>query len=90
MSAAQFRRNRPAREDSTGFAIDLGPFFDRLRDYLDTEAQADTLDFCSADAQPQSASQVAEQFIGMISSQFLWLQVVRTDFVPPTPPTLRP
>ncbi|MEU9168444.1 TetR/AcrR family transcriptional regulator C-terminal domain-containing protein, partial [Streptomyces sp. NPDC048420] len=68
-----------------GFAIDRGPFFDRLRDYLDAEAQAGTLDFRSADGQPQSASAVAEQFLGMICSQFLWPQLVRTDFVPPNP-----
>jgi AcrR family transcriptional regulator len=69
----------------TGFAIDRGPFFDRLRDYLDAEAQAGTLDFRSADGQPQSAAEVAEQFLGMICSQFLWPQLVRTDFVPPNP-----
>ncbi|MFJ8712228.1 TetR/AcrR family transcriptional regulator [Streptomyces violaceus] len=69
----------------TGFAIDRGPFFDRLRGYLDSEAQAGTLDFRSADGQPQSASEVAEQFLGMICSQFLWPQLVRTDFVPPNP-----
>ncbi|WP_217240710.1 TetR/AcrR family transcriptional regulator [Streptomyces sp. AC555_RSS877] len=69
----------------TGFAIDRGPFFDRLRDYLETEAQAGTLDFRSADGQPQSASAVAEQFLGMICAQLLWPQLVRTDFVPPSP-----
>ncbi|MEU2427343.1 TetR/AcrR family transcriptional regulator [Streptomyces sp. NPDC007851] len=69
----------------TGFAIDRGPFFDRLRDYLDAEAQAGTLDFRSADGQPQSAAEVAEQFLGMICAQFLWPQLVRTDFVPPNP-----
>ena len=69
----------------TGFAIDRGPFFDRLRDYLDAEAQAGTLDFRSADGQPQSASAVAEQFLGMICAQLLWPQLVRTDFVPPSP-----
>ncbi|MEV7871396.1 TetR/AcrR family transcriptional regulator [Streptomyces sp. NPDC088124] len=69
----------------TGFAIDRGPFFDRLRDYLDAEAQAGTLDFRSADGQPQSAAEVAEQFLGMICSQFLWPQLVRTDFVPLNP-----
>ncbi|WP_254076099.1 TetR/AcrR family transcriptional regulator C-terminal domain-containing protein [Streptomyces sp. P3] len=69
----------------TGFAIDRGPFFDRLRDYLDAEAHAGTLDFRSADGQPQSASVVAEQFLGMICSQLLWPQLVRTDFVPPSP-----
>ncbi|WP_340384478.1 hypothetical protein U5640_42065 [Streptomyces sp. SS7] len=31
----------------TGFAIDRGPFFDRLRDYLEAEL-AGTLIFCSA------------------------------------------
>ncbi|MGQ4388513.1 TetR/AcrR family transcriptional regulator [Streptomyces sp. SAS_270] len=69
----------------TGFATDRGPFFDRLRDYLEAEAQAGTLDFRSADGQPQSASGVAEQFLGMICGQFLWPQLVRTDFVPPDP-----
>ncbi|MEE1766426.1 TetR/AcrR family transcriptional regulator [Streptomyces sp. SP18BB07] len=69
----------------TGFAMDRGPFFDRLRDYLEAEAEAGTLDFRSADGQPQSASAVAEQFLGMISGQFLWPQLVRTDFVPPNP-----
>ncbi|MFI0085998.1 TetR/AcrR family transcriptional regulator [Streptomyces bobili] len=69
----------------TGFAIDRGPFFDRLRDYLETEAQAGTLDFRSADGQAQSASAVAEQFLGMICAQLLWPQLVRTDFVPPDP-----
>ncbi|WP_328980372.1 TetR/AcrR family transcriptional regulator C-terminal domain-containing protein [Streptomyces canus] len=39
-----------------GFAIDRGPFFDRLRDYLDAEAQAGTLDFRSADGQTQPLS----------------------------------
>ncbi|KND23921.1 TetR/AcrR family transcriptional regulator, partial [Streptomyces acidiscabies] len=61
----------------TGFAIDRGPFFDRLRDYLDTEVQAGTLDFRSTDGRPQSAATVAEQFLGMICSQFLWPQLVR-------------
>ncbi|MEU1303713.1 TetR/AcrR family transcriptional regulator C-terminal domain-containing protein [Streptomyces shenzhenensis] len=65
--------------------MDRGPFFDRLRDYLDAEAQAGTLDFRSADGQPQSASAVAEQFLGMICRQFLWPQLVRTDFVPDNP-----
>ncbi|MCX5363821.1 TetR/AcrR family transcriptional regulator C-terminal domain-containing protein [Streptomyces sp. NBC_00124] len=69
----------------TGFAIDRGPFFDRLRDYLDAEAQAGTLDFRSADGQEQPASAVAEQFLGMICGQLLWPQLVRTDFVPPDP-----
>jgi TetR/AcrR family transcriptional regulator, regulator of autoinduction and epiphytic fitness len=69
----------------TGFAIDRGPFVDRLRDYLDAKAQAGTLDFRSADGQPQSAAEVTEQFLGMICSQFLWPQLVRTDFVPPNP-----
>jgi TetR/AcrR family transcriptional regulator, regulator of autoinduction and epiphytic fitness len=69
----------------TGFAIDRGPFFDRLRDYLDAEAQAGTLDFRSADGQPQPTSAVAEQFLGMICGQLLWPQLVRTDFVPPDP-----
>ncbi|WP_060884874.1 TetR/AcrR family transcriptional regulator [Streptomyces caniscabiei] len=69
----------------TGFAIDRGPFFDRLRDYLEAEAQAGTLDFRSADGQPLSADEAAEQFLGMICSQFLWPQLVRTDFVPPNP-----
>ncbi|WP_449348791.1 TetR/AcrR family transcriptional regulator [Streptomyces shaanxiensis] len=69
----------------TGFAIDRGPFFDRLRDYLESEAEAGTLDFRSSDGRPQSAAEVAEQFLGMICSQFLWPQLVRTDFVPPNP-----
>ena len=69
----------------TGFAIDRGPFFDRLRDYLDAEVLAGTLDFRSADGQPQPASAVAEQFLGMICGQLLWPQLVRTDFVPPDP-----
>jgi TetR/AcrR family transcriptional regulator, regulator of autoinduction and epiphytic fitness len=69
----------------TGFAIDRGPFFDRLRGYLETEEQAGTLDFRSAGGRPQPASVVAEQFLGMICSQFLWPQLVRTDFVPPNP-----
>ncbi|MFF5522519.1 TetR/AcrR family transcriptional regulator C-terminal domain-containing protein [Streptomyces coeruleorubidus] len=69
----------------TGFAIDRGPFFDRLRDYLDAEAQFGTLDFRSADGQPQPTSAVAEQFLGMICGQLLWPQLVRTDFVPPDP-----
>ncbi|MGW2725323.1 TetR/AcrR family transcriptional regulator [Streptomyces sp. NPDC001492] len=34
----------------TGSAIDRGPFFDRLRDYLEAEAQADTLIFRRTDA----------------------------------------
>ena len=69
----------------TGFAIDRGPFFDRLRDYLDAEVQVGTLDFRSADGQTQRASAVAEQFLGMICGQLLWPQLVRTDFVPPDP-----
>ncbi|MDX3530068.1 TetR/AcrR family transcriptional regulator C-terminal domain-containing protein [Streptomyces sp. ID05-39B] len=28
---------------------------------------------------------MAEQFLGMICGQFLWPQLVRTDFVPPDP-----
>ncbi|WP_410611243.1 TetR/AcrR family transcriptional regulator [Amycolatopsis sp. lyj-109] len=56
----------------TGFAIDRGPFFERLRDYLEAEAHAGTLVFRSTDGQTQPASAVAEQF-------------VRTDFVPPDP-----
>ncbi|MEU6231270.1 TetR/AcrR family transcriptional regulator [Streptomyces sp. NPDC047042] len=70
---------------ATGFAIDRGPFFDRLRDYLEAEAQAGTLDFRTADGQPMSASAVAEQFLGMICAQLLWPQLVRTDFIPPNP-----
>jgi len=69
----------------TGFAIDRGPFFDRLRDYLDAEAQAGTLQFRSAAGQTQPASAVAEQFLGMICGQLLWPQLVRTDFIPPDP-----
>jgi len=69
----------------TGFAIDRGPFFDRLRDYLKAEAQAGTLVFRSADGQTQPASAVAEQFLGMICGQLLWPQLVRVDFVPPDP-----
>ncbi|WP_457967123.1 TetR/AcrR family transcriptional regulator [Arthrobacter sp. D1-29] len=68
-----------------GFAIDRGPFFDRLRVYLEAEAQAGTLDFRSADGEHQSASAVAEQFLGMICGQLLWPQLVRTDFIPPDP-----
>ncbi|MGO4649644.1 TetR/AcrR family transcriptional regulator [Nocardia sp. 2YAB30] len=69
----------------TGFAIDRGPFFDRLCDYLEAEAQAGTLVFRSIDGQTQPASAVAEQFLGMICGQLLWPQLVRTDFVPPDP-----
>ncbi|MDX2909303.1 hypothetical protein [Streptomyces griseiscabiei] len=45
---------------AAGFAIDRGPFFDRLRDCLDAEAQVGTLDFRSADGQPRQTSAVAE------------------------------
>lgn len=69
----------------TGFAIDRGPFFDRLCDYLDAEARAGTLVFRSTDGQTQPASAVAEQFLGMICGQLLWPQLVRVDFVPPDP-----
>lgn len=69
----------------TGFAIDRGPFFNRLRDYLDAEARAGTLVFGSADGHTQPASAVAEQFLGMICGQLLWPQLVRVDFVPPDP-----
>jgi AcrR family transcriptional regulator len=69
----------------TGFAIDRGPFFDRLRDYLEAEAQAGTLVFRSADGRTQPTSAVAEQFLGMICGQLLWPQLVRVDFVPPDP-----
>lgn len=70
----------------TGFAIDRGPFFDRLRNYLEAEEEAGTLAFPSTDGQVQPASAVAEQFLGMICGQLLWPQLVRTDFVPPVDP----
>ncbi|WP_410674154.1 TetR/AcrR family transcriptional regulator C-terminal domain-containing protein [Amycolatopsis sp. cmx-4-68] len=54
-------------------------------DYLEAEAEAGTLDFRSADGQPQPASAVAEQFLGMICGQLLWPQLVRTDFRPARP-----
>lgn len=69
----------------TGFAIDRGPFFDRLRDYLEAEARAGTLVFCSVDGQTQPASAVAEQFLGTICGQLLWPQLVCVGFVPPDP-----
>lgn len=37
----------------------------------------------AADGQTQTASVVAEHFLGMICGQLLWPQLVRTDFVPP-------
>ncbi|MFE7272583.1 TetR/AcrR family transcriptional regulator [Streptomyces sp. NPDC057623] len=69
----------------TGFAIDRGPFFDRLRQYLEAEEQAGTLDFRSAEGHTQPASAVAEQFLALICGQLLWPQLVRDDFVPPDP-----
>lgn len=69
----------------TGFAIDRGPFFERLRTYLDAEAEAGTLQFHSADGQDLTAAEVAQQFLGMIGGQLLWPQLVQPDFIPPGP-----
>ncbi|WP_316770423.1 TetR/AcrR family transcriptional regulator C-terminal domain-containing protein [Streptomyces sasae] len=62
----------------TGLAVDRGPFFDRLCDYLEAEVQAGTLISRSTDRQTQTASAVAEQFLGMICGQLLWPQLVGT------------
>ncbi|MFI1051393.1 TetR/AcrR family transcriptional regulator C-terminal domain-containing protein [Streptomyces griseoruber] len=62
----------------TGSAVDRGPFFDRLCDYLEAEVQAGTLISRSTDRQTQTASAVAEQFLGMICGQLLWPQLVGT------------
>jgi len=69
----------------TGFAIDRGPFFDRLRGYLDAEVEAGTLRFRSADGRSPTAAEVARQFLGMIGGQLLWPQLVQEDFIPPGP-----
>ncbi|MEY9995456.1 TetR/AcrR family transcriptional regulator of autoinduction and epiphytic fitness [Streptomyces sp. V4I8] len=69
----------------TGFAIDRGPFFDRLRTYLDAEVEAGTLHFHSADGRNLTSAEVAQQFLGMIGGQLLWPQLVQHDFIPPGP-----
>ncbi|WP_431037696.1 TetR/AcrR family transcriptional regulator [Streptomyces sp. P6-2-1] len=77
-----------AHSVGTGFALDRGPFYERLRDYLEAESRAGTLVLGAAGAAgagERPASAVAEQFLGMICGQLLWPQLIRDDFVPPDP-----
>jgi hypothetical protein len=74
-----------AESVGTGFAIDRGPFFERLRAYLEAEVETGTLDFHTADGRDLTATAVAQQFLGMIGGQLLWPQLVQNDFIPPGP-----
>ncbi|MEU1365618.1 TetR/AcrR family transcriptional regulator [Streptomyces sp. NPDC005803] len=69
----------------TGFAIDRGPFFERLRSYLEAEAEAGTLHFRSADGRGLTAAEVAQQFLSLIGGQLMWPQMIQNDFIPPGP-----
>jgi AcrR family transcriptional regulator len=74
-----------AESVGTGFATDRGPFFERLRTYLEAEVEAGTLDFHTADGRDLTPTEVAQQFLAMIGGQLLWPQLVQNDFIPPGP-----
>lgn len=63
---------------ATHFSMDRGPFFDSVCEYLAAEVAAGTL-------RTDDVALAARQFLGIISGQILWPQLVRTDFTPPDP-----